>query len=175
MWLRDQLPRDKPNCRSIIYGYDTRLVGSQSFQTIDDLALSFASKLRSINRDETPVPLVLFAHSLGGIVLKRAMALMANSNQGDDPVLRTIRIVYLFGVPNQGMKMSHLLAMVEGQPNEMLVQSLSAESEYLSTLDIQFSGLSVFRTISLVSVYETKLSRTTEVLCGPLYLTSLAV
>lgn len=170
MWLRDQLPRDVPNGRSIIYGYNTQLVASQSFQTIDDLALSFVSKIKSTLRiGGSPVPLVLFAHSLGGILLKRAMVLMANSGQSEESVLRNIQIIYFFGVPNNGMEMSHLLAMVRDQPNEQLIRALSRGSDYLSNLDVQFSGLSVLRSIHLVSLYETERSQTTEVLNYPEY------
>jgi hypothetical protein len=118
MWLRDQLPIDIPHMRMIIYGYDTHLVDCQSFQTIDDLALSFYSKLRSITRaNAEPKSLVFFAHSLGGIVLKRAIALVANSGQAETNVLSNVRMIFFFGVPNQGMYMSHLLAMVGDQPN----------------------------------------------------------
>lgn len=164
MWLRDQLPRDIPNMRMIIYGYDTDLVNSQSFQTVDDLALSFYSKLRSITRaNGEPKRLVFFAHSLGGIVLKRAIALVANSGQAETSVLSNVRMIFFFGVPNQGMYMSHLVAMVGDQPNEQLVKDLSQNSDYLSSLDIQFSGLAVFRRTRFVSVYETKRSQTTKV------------
>jgi hypothetical protein len=40
MWLRDQLPHDLKQIRSILYGYDTKLLMSESFQTVEDLALS---------------------------------------------------------------------------------------------------------------------------------------
>jgi Putative serine esterase (DUF676) len=164
MWLRDQLPIDMPHMRMIIYGYDTHLVDSQSFQTIDDLALSFYSKLKSITRENAePKSLVFFAHSLGGVVLKRAIALVANSGQAESNVLSNIRVIFFFGVPNQGMYMSHLLAMVRDRPNGQLVRDLSQNSDYLSALDIQFSGLAVFRRTRFVSVYETKRSQTTKV------------
>jgi len=50
MWLRDQLPFDFPNVRIMIYGYDTKLLKSESFQTIDDIATSFISKLKSVGK-----------------------------------------------------------------------------------------------------------------------------
>jgi|ERR1700722_3030797 hypothetical protein len=166
MWLRDQLPIDIPYLRSIIYGYDTSLIKSQSFQSIDDLALAFFSRLRSITGPNARArSLVFFAHSLGGIVLKRAIAYAANSGQAEGDVLNNVRIIFFFGVPNQGMYMSHLLAMVGDQPNEGLVKELSKNSDYLSMLDIQFSGLAVFRATRFISVYETKRSRTTKVPC----------
>ena len=163
MWLRDQLPLDFPHARSIIYGYDTRLLDSQSHQSIDDLALSFVSAFKSISSANTVLrSLVFFTHSLGGIVLKRAVAAAANSGQ-DETVLHNIRMIFFFGVPNQGMHMSHLLAMTQEQPNRSLVNELSRDSNYLSDIDIQFSGLALCRTLRAVSVYETKSSATTKV------------
>lgn len=164
MWLRDKLPLDMPFTRSIIYGYDTRLLNSESFQGIDDLAMSFFSHFRAISAPNTaPRSLVFFAHSLGGVTLKRAIAAAANSGEDENAVLSNIRMIFFFGVPNQGMYTSHLLAMTGSQPNEQLIKDLSRDSDYLARLDIQFSGLAVFREMRFISVYETKRSRTTKV------------
>src|SRR5271156_1806922 len=104
MWLRDSLHRDIPCIKAIIYGYDTEIVESESFQTIDDLALSFITKLRMIKRPSRSMkPLILFAHSLGGIALKRAMTMMANGGEVESALLRSVRLVFFFGVPSRGM------------------------------------------------------------------------
>lgn len=162
MWLRDQLPIDLPFVRCIIYGYDTHLVDSQSFKGINDLALKLIEDLRTI-RKSISAAVVFLAHSLGGIVLKQAVVNIANSGIDEDQLLGRIPMICFFGVPSQGMHTEHLQAMVEGQPNQELVESLSPESKYLPELDIQFSGLAVFRTIRFISVYETKKSLTTRV------------
>lgn len=156
MWLRDQLPYDLKQIRSILYGYDTKLLMSESFQTVEDLALSLIARLDSIGRSLLSAkPLVFLAHSLGGIVLKRALVEMANSNMKQNFMLDAVRQVILFGVPNRGMRMSHLLPMVEGKPNAGLVEILSPESTYLPKLDEQFSSIMLLRKIRLISVYET--------------------
>lgn len=162
MWLRDQVPMDLPHVRCIIYGYDTKLSDKQSFKDINDLALALIEDLRTI-RKSTSKAIVFLAHSLGGIVLKRAVVNIANSGANEDQLLGKIPMICFFGVPNQGMHIEHLLAMVEGQPNQSLVQSLSAQSSHLSELDIQFTGLAIFRKIRFISVYETKKSLTTKV------------
>lgn len=164
MWLRDLLPKDLPSIRSIIYGYDTTLLTSESFQTVDDIALSLIVKLRSIGRSSPSAkPSIFLAHSLGGIVLKRALVLLANSGDTERKVLESIRGIILFGVPSRGMHMSHFLPMVEGYPNESLIRLLSPDSTYLSDLDQQFSGIAHLANVRLISVYETKMTRTTKV------------
>lgn len=48
MWLRDALPLDIPNARILIYGYDTQLVRSSSFQNLSDLGRALQIDLRGI-------------------------------------------------------------------------------------------------------------------------------
>jgi hypothetical protein len=52
MWLRDSLPYDLPDARVFLYGYDTNLLQSQTFQDIDDLGLRLSESLRSIKRSQ---------------------------------------------------------------------------------------------------------------------------
>lgn len=164
MWLRDRLPTELPNVQSIIYGYDTALVASDSVKGIEDIAIALISKMRSIGRaSPSAKPLVLLAHSLGGIVLKQAMVSIARTGGSAKFIVDSTRRVVFFGVPNRGMKISHLLPMVENQPNAPIVQSLSVGSDYLQSLDEQFSGIVTHRGIQICSVYETKMSPTTQV------------
>src|SRR5438270_12093845 len=69
-------------------------------------------------------------------------------------------MTFFFGVPNKGMHLSHLLPMVDGQPNSHLIQLLSPESEYLYSLNQRFSNIATLYNIRLMSAYETKLSPT---------------
>ena len=92
MWLRDGLPHDLKGARVLVYGYNTNLLESQTFQNVDDIAIAFSESIRSIrihNRvswvvrlwrliggsfrqgEVMPRPLVFISHSLGGVILKR--------------------------------------------------------------------------------------------------------
>ena len=51
MWLRDDLPFDFPSARILIYGYDTKLEDSQSFQDLEALASTFRLALKTIRQD----------------------------------------------------------------------------------------------------------------------------
>jgi hypothetical protein len=48
MWLRDSLPYDLKDARVLLYGYDTSLLRSQTFQNIDDIAIAFCKSIRRI-------------------------------------------------------------------------------------------------------------------------------
>lgn len=82
MWLRDALPYDitrednnTPISRVMIYGYDSSLQDSDSFQNLEDLGTSFHSSLRSMVIAGSFRPIILVAHSLGGLVVKEVCAL----------------------------------------------------------------------------------------------------
>ncbi len=164
MWFRDQLSRDLPQMRNIIYGYDTKLVMSESFQTLDDIAIFFIVKPKTIGRSSLSAkPLVFLCHSLGGVVLKRALVFLAESGDSEICILETVKQIIFFGLPSRGMKMSHLLSIVQGQFNQSLVELLFTGSARLKNLDSQFSGISLLNDVRLVSIHETLRSPILEV------------
>ena len=170
MWLRDALPRDMPQLRSLIYGYDTKLFGSHSFQDLEDIARSFIASLKQIHRSQAPAkPLIFLAHSLGGIVLKQALVLLAqDGNDEEQMILASVRGVVFFGVPHRGMEISHFRAMVANQPNEDLIsRALSPESDLLPILHENFSRIASGMNQKVAFVYETMQSQLTEASVSP--------
>ncbi|KAI1778565.1 hypothetical protein F4818DRAFT_304526 [Hypoxylon cercidicola] len=161
MWIRDKLPWSLPNVRPILYGYDTTLIDSHSFQSIFDLALGLIHHLRA-NGWVSPTckPLSFLAHSLGGLVVKQAFVLIASRIERDSPIRQAIKGAVFFGVPNFGMEQSHLAVVVKGQPNAELIENLKLDSTYLRQLDEQFSGISYLQNCSLHWGYETQKSPT---------------
>lgn len=88
MWIRDTLPVYLPNVRAIIYGYDTKLVKSRSFQSIAEIAGTFRDRLLPMRHStSSPRPLVFLAHSLGGIILKKTLVALADSGPGGSRLL----------------------------------------------------------------------------------------
>lgn len=147
-----------------MYGYDTKLIQSNSFQSIDDIARSFVAHLKSIGRAESYAkPLIIFAHSLGGILAKRTLVYLAGSGDTETFMLQKVKLIIFFGVPNRGMHIAHLLQLVRERPNQDLVNTLSVHSPYLSMLDENFSGVATHRAIRLISAYETVESPVAEV------------
>ncbi|KAI0155141.1 hypothetical protein GGR57DRAFT_88992 [Xylariaceae sp. FL1272] len=163
MWIRDALPRAMPEIRAILYGYDSRLLGSKSFQSIEDLATSFINHIKANGwHFATSKPLLFLAHSLGGIVLKASFSMMASGDDQGQSILSRFWGGIFFGVPSHGMTTSHLLTMVEGQVNEHMISDLATKSKYLEALDDQFSAIVLTRYMKLRWAYETKTSPTVK-------------
>lgn len=53
MWLRDTLPEDLPGAQVWIYGYDSKLTASVSFQDLEALSSTFRRILVSSRRQYT--------------------------------------------------------------------------------------------------------------------------
>ena len=175
MWLRDQLPKDVPKLRSFIYGYDTTLFKSRSFQDLDDIARSFIASLKELRRSLSPAKyLFVLAHSLGGIVLKRALVLLGHdSNDEEKMMLKSVKGLVFFGVPHRGMEISHFLAMVVKQPNENLIsRTLSPSSTLLPELSKEFSEIAFGFSENIRYVYETVESQLTEASLPPVQIIS---
>ncbi|RYP29592.1 hypothetical protein DL767_006644 [Monosporascus sp. MG133] len=162
MWIRDALPASLPGVRTVVYGYGSKLPDSKSFQSIGDIArtLILHLKIGGWNLPSSK-PVVFLAHSLGGIVLKEAIVQMADRDESITGILANVRGAVMFGVPSLGMEQSHLIAMVEGQANQSLVEDLSRYGgNYVRQLHTRFEGLSFLRKARLLWAYETEESPT---------------
>lgn len=161
MWIRDTLPTSIDGVRFILYGYDTTLKNSTSFQTIVDLANSLYLTLQTNGwASPTTKPLVFLAHSLGGVLLKQFLVILAGGNESTQFMLNMIKGVIFFGTPSRGMALGQLLTMVGDQPNKDLVEHLSEASDFLPNLEMQFAGISHIQGMRLFWAYETKTSPT---------------
>ncbi|VUC32091.1 unnamed protein product [Clonostachys rosea] len=161
MWIRDDLPPQLPGVRFLLYGYETKLQGSKSFQSIPDLAISLINSLKTIGWSSLSAkPAALLAHSLGGVVVKQALVMLAGSGVAEQAMLMCIKGAIFFGVPSQGMIVPDIRSMVGDQPNKALVHNLSDQSPYIADLDSQFDGISYLQKLRFFWAFETKITPT---------------
>jgi len=166
MWLRDALLRDLPTSRIMLYGYDTKLHNSHTFQDLEALASTLRLDLRTLATQDSPnakpsrKPLIFIAHSLGGIVVKEAIIQMKR-DKDYLPLIDSIYGALFFGVPNNGLDISSLIPMVEGQPNQGFLHSLSKESQILRNQSREFPKAFDYQGSSeILCFYETEMSPT---------------
>jgi len=67
MWLRHFLSKDLPHCRTMIYGYDSK-ISLHAFNTTMDYARGLIEEIKKV-RNSSERPLFFITHSYGGILL----------------------------------------------------------------------------------------------------------
>lgn len=167
MWLTNNLPRDIPAARVMIFGYESQLQHSQSHIQLDDLAGPVHIAISQILRSSEKRPLLLIGHSLGGLLVKQALIRIAESAfEGTLNVLGRITGMLLFGTPNDGLDIESLVPMVNDQPNRSLLESLSSKnSQVLRHQRQEFSKVLEHTRLHLFCLYETELSPTAALVC----------
>lgn len=106
-WPKDLLPVQYPNARILVYGYDTRVTnyfsGPTNENSIHSHSKDLLSSLAAARRFNSP--LILIAHSLGGIVVKEMLA--KSSASTDDrlhDVVDSAAAVIFLGTPHRGSR-----------------------------------------------------------------------
>lgn len=119
-WPKDLLPIQYPNARILVYGYDTRvtnyLSGPTNQNSIHSHGKDLLSSLAAFRKLDSP--LILIAHSLGGIVVKEMLANSSNSTEDRlrNVVSSTSAVIFL-GTPHRG---SHDLATLGDRARSMI-------------------------------------------------------
>lgn len=155
MWLADNIKKDMPTVRVMIYGYETGLQKNTSFNQFPDLAGPLLIAIQQILASNHKRPVLLLGHSLGGLLVKQA--LIASS----EDTLNMVHGILLFGAPNDGMDIRSLIPMVGNQPNRSLLESLNPmNSQVLRDQREKFPRVLSRIDHRLFCFYETELSPT---------------
>ncbi|KAH8897563.1 hypothetical protein GQ53DRAFT_712018 [Thozetella sp. PMI_491] len=169
MWLRDALPHHiaendggSPITRVMVYGYESSLLQSNSFQNLDDIGKSFLDSLLVLANTTTSRPIVIVAHSLGGLVVKQSFIYLSKARSDDHQrFLRAVYGIVFFGVPHLGMDISSLKPMVGDGPNRALLESIGTNAQVLSQQYEDFrAALEHQGEVEVVCFYETLESQT---------------
>ncbi|KAJ9617244.1 hypothetical protein H2200_000965 [Cladophialophora chaetospira] len=126
------------------FGYDSRIAFSRSMAGIDEFARQLLFALRLIrNGGAESRPLIFIAHSLGGIVVKKALILSHQDKHIYGEILKaTVGIIFL-ATPHRGSSIATWMApltslgKVFGLRSD-LVQVLGASSRSLMEISEQF-------------------------------------
>ena len=157
-WLSDEregIRSDVPKSRVLLYHYDSRWLGAQAKeQTIYNVAIllleSIVEKRKS--RDEVTRPIVFLAHSMGGLVVAKALALAAQQRDKIEymRIIECFAGCIFFGTPFGGSSSqakAYLLATFlekvnRAVPNQLL-QLLDRDRDSLEELRRDFVNLAL--------------------------------
>ena len=106
-WPLEALPEDRPDVRVMTYGYDSRIsrgpMQGACQMNISEQGRAFLSNIVAQRRNCQGRPLVIVAHSLGGLITKRALI---DSWRAMDKDIRSVwsatRGIMFFGTPHRG-------------------------------------------------------------------------
>lgn len=112
LWLRDFVPEQLPDARIFTFGYNSSVAFSSSVSGIDDFARDLLLRLeleRSAASEDRPPPIVFVCHSLGGIVVKKALIIAHEESPNHyEDILENVKGIAFLGVPHRGASIARL-------------------------------------------------------------------
>ncbi|KAK0665493.1 hypothetical protein QBC41DRAFT_358852 [Cercophora samala] len=147
VWLRDLLPQKLPNARIMTFEYDSSIFGNKSAFGVEENAAALLRQLGDVREDEGEGRSIVFiGHSLGGIVIKQAIA-TANQNRRrlSTPwcadVADSTKGIVFFGTPHRGADKTKWLGLVSG-----IVQTATnlPKSKFINILETHSADLLEF-------------------------------
>ena len=169
LWLRDFLPADIPHALIMTFGYNSTIAFSKSVAKIEDKALELLNLLSAKRSSTAPGslsrPIVFICHSLGGIVVKKALIIAheRDSNLDFKDILVSTRGIAFLGVPHRGSDIAwwagfaaKLLkhASVGTTTDATLLSDLEKGSPTLANISNQFVDRA--RNMIIYTFYETE-------------------
>lgn len=152
LWLRDFLPsqlKKEANLRARVmsYGYNSEVAFSKSVSDIEDHAgaLLHALDMERMSPAQKERPIIFLAHSLGGIIVKKALIIAHERSSHYGSLLTKVSGMVLFGVPHRGSDVAYwadfaakVLNASQLGANANFVHSLQKNSKAFQNISQQF-------------------------------------
>lgn len=162
-WPGLWLPKDSKlgKARLFTYGYESHLTGPKSVANITGFAKSLLFDMRysRCNRDDDlrlgDAPIIFVAHSMGGLVVKKAY-LLAQDDENCKALAQSISGIIFLSTPHRGSNLADtldLILMLMFQPRRRYITELAPDSSAIEDINEQFRH--VARKLSIVSFHET--------------------
>ncbi|KAI0897700.1 hypothetical protein F4806DRAFT_494425 [Annulohypoxylon nitens] len=160
LWLRDFLPNQVPKARILLFGYNANVAFQTAAAGIREQAENLLNQL-NIHRTEDPSrPLIFICHSLGGIVVKRALV-HSKADQTYETIVKSTFGIAFLATPHRGGNhagIGEVVAKVArsmlGNPNNTFMRALKKDSQFLDTISDDFRQL--LEDFQILSFYETQ-------------------
>ncbi|KAJ8130970.1 hypothetical protein O1611_g2656 [Lasiodiplodia mahajangana] len=167
MWFMDFLPVDlAENVRVMTYGYDSDLQ-TPGRKTLLEFSRKFLQSLMNARAsgDEGSRPIVFIGHSLGCVLIARALV-KSRSDPNYQSIFPSTRAMFFFGAPHAGLDVDALVGMVDNvtlgdrkSTRAKLLDHLRENSEYLEEHKENVVQLWSKPKLQVVSFYELRKTR----------------
>ena len=160
-WLPYEQDIGRARISSFGYNANFRPGSSKSISNISDFAkellyeMRFSEDNNGENLEIGKVPIIFVAHSMGGLVVKKAYLLGQNDTEYQD-IVHSISAVIFLATPHRGTNLAEILnrvLTVSFQSPKNFITDLKNNSTTLEELNEQFRH--VAPRLSIVSFYET--------------------
>ncbi|MCJ1356503.1 MAG: hypothetical protein MMC33_006498 [Icmadophila ericetorum] len=160
-WPQTWLPHDKDfrNVRINSYGYDSDWTSTKDdISNVSDFASGLLNALfySPTLRKPMDTPIVFFAHSMGGLVVKKTL-LLAQQDQTYASIASRIRTMVFLATPHRGAdsapKINNLLSISFAHSKKAYIDDLTRNSGALQTINDEFRHIA--DRLNLFSFYET--------------------
>lgn len=146
LWLRDFLPERNPRIRVLLYGYNSSAAFHTSATGINGAAENLLSYLRLERQQDQERPIVWVSHSLGGLVVKRAIINAYITGDYYESIHDATRGVVFFGTPHRGGhlatlgdRMAKICRAVSGNVRNDIMEALRTDSMFAGDLNKDFA------------------------------------
>lgn len=161
-WPGLWLPKDPKirRARLFTYGYNSGLTGPKTVSNIMGFARSLLFDMRYCRGQQNnsirigEVPIIFVAHSMGGLVVKKAY-LMAQNDNSCKELARSISGIIFLSTPHRGSSLAHTLDLILRsilQPKRPFIQELERNSPAIEDINEAFRH--VAPKLSIISFYE---------------------
>ncbi|KAA6411567.1 MAG: hypothetical protein FRX48_04847 [Lasallia pustulata] len=140
LWLRDFLPPQLPSARVLLFGYNANVAFETSIAGVHEQAINLLNRIASKREHAEERPIVFVAHSLGGIVVKRALV-EAKLDDSYKSIREATYGIAFFGTPHQGGNFAKLgdiaASIIRGvlrNPSSTFMEALKKDSLFSDTL-----------------------------------------
>ena len=140
LWLKDFLPDQLPSARVLLFGYNSNVAFETSIAGVREQAMSLLNRIASKREEAEERPIVFVAHSLGGIVVKRALV-EAKLDDSYKSIREATYGIAFFGTPHQGgnyAKLGDIAASITRcvlrNPPNSFMEALKKDSLFSDTL-----------------------------------------
>ena len=140
LWLRDFLPSQLPSARVLLFGYNANVAFETSIAGVREQAINLLNRIASKREEAEDRPIVFVAHSLGGIVVKRALV-EAKLDDSYKSIREATYGIAFFGTPHQGgnfAKLGDIAASITRgvlrNPSNTFMEALKKDSLFSDTL-----------------------------------------